>query len=736
MTKRPLPFIGELLEFAIRAFSHVDDKNEAALKKELQRLKNGSAISAGKVEAMLETHLGYLSAYPEFGLEIKETIQWLIQEYTVLVLNLDCHNLPVADAREILVRELLPDLCFAFPGKALMKIGINPQYWLDHPDQAVPDIWTIFLEQRKVSIPTFARELSHSLAKKGITVEEKSVEDSLYRWQKTGKMNVSSILKLLEAGYEALGIALLYGNAFQRFWANVPPELRKTAETNWSRAFDHGSQFVRLERLFETLQGTFTSRAADNYAEQHTVKVAETEFLDRLKNLTNPNCVKATGDRDLAATVLKEVDRLFAAHDGIDGLQIYRGRFHILNGEFKLAVEAFDKACTRQAYRNGPAMLNTLEPLLLTTAFVGDKRQLKKWAEWAETMGLKLDLYRADALFYKMFPPEFYYRETDISPHITAKTKAIEANMVATEQWSDREPDLRYPDRQVKGYGTTPQSQLYIFSRTKQPDKVRKLLDAGANPNLLCPNFGSPLLGAIQEKCAECFGLLLPNTDLKTINQRTRQTGQTCLGEAVSAGDIDMVRALLGYRADPELMGEMDVTPLYQSVGFLAEAVPDELLEQCTNEATLNAVPQWMQPSASPLHQKRLAAMKQQTNIYTKEHPEIANELLQFFKTGAGVPMKTRFDVANAVLEGGGNPNTKHQGGFTPFLLAVEQGAFEIIDLFLSHGANARDETDDGQTAFSLLVTRGHGKFAEIFFAKLTETDAAYLKQRSGPRVG
>lgn len=265
--------------------------------------------------------------------------------------------------------------------------------------------------------------------------------------------------------------------------------------------------------------------------------------------------------------------------------------------------------------------------------------------------------------------------------------------------------------------------------------EAKNIGNCGWNPNLLCPNFGSPLLGAIKGKCAECFGLLLPNTDLKTINQRTRQTGRTCLGEAVSAGDIDMVRALLGYRADPELMSEMDVTPLYQSVGFLAEAVPDELLRQCTNEATLNAVPQWMQPSASPFLQERLAAMKQQTNIDTKEHPEIANKLLQFFKNGAGVPMETRFDIAIAVLEAGGNPNTKHQGGFTPFLLAVEQGAFEIIDLFLSHGANPRDETNDGQTTLSLLVTRGHGKLAEILLAKLTETDAEYLMQHPGPRV-
>ncbi|WP_457650358.1 ankyrin repeat domain-containing protein [Profundibacter sp.] len=735
MNKHPFPFIGELLEFAIRAFSHVDDQNEVALKKDLQRLKTGTTISAKKVDGMLDAHLGYLSAYPQFGLEIKETIQGLISDYSVLVLNLNCHNLSVSDAREILVRELTADVCFAFPLKALMEIGVNPQHWLDNPDLVLPDIWAAFLARHDLSIPTFAKDLSIRLAQTRNAIEDKSAEDNLYRWQKTGKMNVRSIIQLLEAGYEALGIALLYGNAFQRFWARQSPELRKSAASNWSKAFDHGSSIGRLEQVAETLQRVFTTRATDSAPAKHTETPEEAEILGRLKTLTNPQSTKAIGDCDRAATVLDEVNRLFSEHEGVDGLQIYTGRFHVLNGEFKKAVESFDKACTRQAYRNGPAMRNTLEPLLITAAFVKDKRRLKKWADWAETMGLKLDLYRPDVLFYKMFPPECYYQETDISPHKATQSKAIQGNIVCTEEWLDRKPDLQHPDRQVKGYGTTPQSQLYIFAHTKQPEKVRKLLDAGANPNLLCPNHGSPLLGAVQANSTECFALLLPKTDLKTINQRKRQTGRTCLGEAISNGSIDMVQALLGYRADPELRGEMENTPLYQAVGFFAETVPDEVLKQCVNEATLNAVPQWMQPSASPFQHDRLAAMQQKTIANFEEHPEIANAVLQFFKSGAGVSMKTRLGITIAILEAGGSPNAKHQGGFTPFLLAAEQGAKDVLDLLLDRGANPRDESDDGQTALSLLMTRGHRKLAKEFLAKLPKPDSMYLMRHPGSRT-
>ena len=139
-----------------------------------------------------------------------------------MVLRLNCHVLPVEDVHAILVRDLAPDACFGFPGKALMELGVDPQYWMHGPDQVISGIWKTFFDKRKTAIPTFAKELESCLAKNNMITEDKTVEDNLYRWQKTGKMNVRSILQILEAGYEALAIALLYGNAFQKFWGRVP----------------------------------------------------------------------------------------------------------------------------------------------------------------------------------------------------------------------------------------------------------------------------------------------------------------------------------------------------------------------------------------------------------------------------------------------------------------------------------------------------------------------------------
>jgi len=696
MDKSPLPFIGELLEFVIYAFSHVDGQNEVALKKELQRLKSGAVISTDKVGEMLDKHLGYLSGYPAFGLEVRETVEALIVDYCKMVLRLNCHVLPVEDVRAILVRELAPDVCFAFPGKALMEIGVDPQNWMHRPDQVVSGIWTAFFGKRKMAIPTFAKELASRLAKNNMITEDKTVKDNLYRWQKTGKMNVRSILQILEAGYEALAIALLYGNAFQKFWGRVPSTLREEAFHSWQWAYDNGSRLCQTEPIIEALQNTITSRSLDEYPKLSGSSASETALLEHLKDLTNPNRTKTPGDAEQAAVLLEEVELLFADHEGVDGLQIYRGRYHILKGDFKKALKAFDRACSRQAYRNGPAILNTLEPLLVTAAHLGEKRTQKKWADWAGVMGLKLDIYRADALFYRMFPPENFYHETETALHIKAKEKTIGANLISTEPWKNRPPDFRYLDRMIKGYGPTAKPQLYIFAHSRQPDKVKKLLAKGANPNVLCENNGSPLLGAIQGGCERSFAILLPATNLKIINQQTRQTGRTCLGEAVSAGNIDMVRALLGYGADPNVRSEMDHTPLYQSVEFFAKIVSEEQFIQGVNEATLNMVPQSMQPSASPFHQERLVAMKQQISNDIRDYPEITKAMLEHFNNGSGVPMQTRFDVVKALLEASANPNAKHKGGFTPFLLAAEQGADGVVELILSSAANRGEAIDQG----------------------------------------
>lgn len=676
-THPPLPYIGELLEFVIRAFSVIDDQNEPALKKAVHRLNFGTVISPENAKRLLKKQLKPLIDCPEFGLEIFEGIGLLLDDYARMVLWLDCHNLPAQEVRALLTREVVPHLCFVFPARALLELHIDPCDWLATPEKTVSDVWKRYLGTRDISIPKLAKELSPKFAAKHFITENKSIEDNLYRWQKDGSMNVRSILQFLEIGYEPLAVALLFANAFQRFWTDQSEETRKAALPNWKQAYDHGPVFSA-----EQLQGHLSDLARTTHPELHKMDERALKLLDPLRDLTNPEVRKNSGNAAHAKTTLLKIENALENTAGIDGLQIYRGQFHILMDEPDLALQAFDIACERQAYRNGPAMIKTLTPLLVTAAFIGDKRLLNKWGGWAEALGLKLELNRPDALFYKMFPPENYYVETDISKHLSAQKMSINANLISTEEWENRAPDLHNPDRRVKGYGRGPKPQIAIFAHSKQPEKVKLLLEAGANPNAVCSNDGSALLNAVQAGCIDSFTLLLPLTDLHVINLRTKQTGKTCLGEAVSRGDINMVRALLECRATADLRGEMDATPLRHAVCSIMENAPAELLEQSiVNQATLNALPPWMQPSASPFLADRLNATDAQHRRDIAKHPEIWKNQVQWVRTGAGASLDDRLAILRELLAAGADPNAKHAGGLTPFLCACKLGNEAVIEM-------------------------------------------------------
>lgn len=53
----PIPQPSEIVAFLIRAMSHVDDANEAGLKKELQRLRKGKPLSPEASNDLLREHL-------------------------------------------------------------------------------------------------------------------------------------------------------------------------------------------------------------------------------------------------------------------------------------------------------------------------------------------------------------------------------------------------------------------------------------------------------------------------------------------------------------------------------------------------------------------------------------------------------------------------------------------------------------------------------------------------------
>jgi len=56
-------------------------------------------------------------------------------------------------------------------------------------------------------------------------------------------------------------------------------------------------------------------------------------------------------------------------------------------------------------------------------------------------------------------------------------------------------------------------------------------------------------------------------------------------------------------------------------------------------------------------------------------------------------------DVVRVLLEHGGDPNAKQEGGFAPLHAAAQNGNAELYDVLIAQGADPEGATDDGRTA-------------------------------------
>ncbi|WP_156023841.1 hypothetical protein [Thioclava indica] len=100
----PIPQPSEIVAFLIRAMSHVDDANEAGLKKELQRLRKGKPLSPDAANDLLRKHLR--DFHDANGNEYWAATDFLpmLEEYTQLCLRLDCAALPFQVVRGVFDR--------------------------------------------------------------------------------------------------------------------------------------------------------------------------------------------------------------------------------------------------------------------------------------------------------------------------------------------------------------------------------------------------------------------------------------------------------------------------------------------------------------------------------------------------------------------------------------------------------------------------------------------------------
>ena len=168
--------------------------------------------------------------------------------------------------------------------------------------------------------------------------------------------------------------------------------------------------------------------------------------------------------------------------------------------------------------------------------------------------------------------------------------------------------------------------------------------------------------------------------DVKTVSDLVRRgmspdsadpKGNTLLQMSARTGDLPMVNALLGFRANPKLLNALGESALMLAAVEGHTAVARRLIE-AGSEVNASG---W-----SALHY---------------------------------AAWRAHVDVCKLLLENGADIDARGPNGITPVMMAVRSGDLETVKLLVWEVADLRFETIDGSTALSWAEKFGYGEIAQ-----------------------
>ncbi len=282
--------------------------------------------------------------------------------------------------------------------------------------------------------------------------------------------------------------------------------------------------------------------------------------------------------------------------------------------------------------------------------------------------------------------------------------------------------------------------------KERQVDRVRKLLEAGADPNAL-NYFDEPPLACVGDsrRGVECGRLLLAaGANVNQVARNDMTLLEIAISEsalpkirflleagadarlgapliwAVRRGELKLVRLLLEHGANPN--ARLDVDGEFAFAGFLRGATPlmraaaDQPIEMLQLLVEAGADPCAVDREGRTAVDVAMAHGRLKVAEWLRGVGAAAPNVAAFSK--ALLPAAEKGDVArvNECLTNGADPNVRGEHGVTPLILAAREGHADVVASLLEAGADVNARSDPGyggdQTPLRCAIVRGHGGIA------------------------
>jgi hypothetical protein len=746
----PYPRLGEVVHFVVHAFGLFGGGDD--LRKRLKRFASESDFNLVTANQLIDEALlkPLKKVDAKFAGDMREWLTKLLDDYKTIVLAIPTETANCDVVLAVLARSFfIPSITIFL--KNFQKQGLNSpnlEPWFKSTDTiAVKEVlsWRLQTDEMSAEEVLINSLNAHSTKNNDYEDHKESIFRQLRRW-KSGETlpDVASLLNLKQIKQKG------------------KPQNDLTQLVIWlllARAWQYICQSL-VKRLGEKTLASFVSLVGDTYqkaleefkTEEFKVKpesvrltLLETlNLLDEVEDLSDHflqdgfmpaislESEKTAGDETQAQTILKNFEQYERYPHYRYFSELGWARYYAMHCDYKQALEHYQAAFKHGAYRAGKSLYSILRELLTLAAFLGKKEVINRHYRWACAMGLFSENHNQAAnweikqfkmAFFKQFPLYGLYQCVDQQKKTEMEQEQKKAYFQTTAlienhtKWANTPPDLRKPDRKVKDFGIQPFPQLMIFLELNQNDKVKLLLEKGADPNSRLSDNGTTLLLALQSNNTEAAKLLLQHPDFKkeTINARTQRKKYTALQWAIDKGYVDIIRLLIEKGADIEQPCYITgLSSLYYTLAQYNHIKKSKTMG-------FSSVPKENQPPDHSRRRSEYLNVSLRGDVFEQDFPdcqalamqmwrdepqrfkaitEEAEQQLQF-----NMDFSAHLQIIDVLLEAGADMNKRHLHGFTPFLYSAELGDLEIFRRLYKAGGNLTDCLDKGGNILSIALT-------------------------------